>query len=639
MKQARMGKKRNLSFTVRLHDWFAERLWLSLLLCVFSAVLVPFVYQVLIEFVRIGSVSGTFAYVLSHWKQMLLGWIVLVLVWMILLLLSLRPAVPAGVMGCVLFVGGMANLFKLSYRGNPVVPRDLVILKDAAVIMGELELRFTREMYLFVAVVIVVTMSCSLIRLPWPTNWKMLLRWGVKIVACVFCVGAISLYMNLFLWNEEKDERFGMKMAVTGYSTAYYSASFVTSFLYYLDDLFVSPPENYGQAVMETLAQEVMQADRAGGRKADILIVMAESWVDLQQAVPAQYSQDLLKNYREIAAEGISGYLLSESYGGGTSNIEFSALTGYSLSFLSEGSYPYSEYMDGPFNCYPMYLRRNNGAVTLAMHSYQRSFYGRPKAYAAMGFDCYLGMEDLPELEFVGEYVGERSFARRILDEYEQAAAQNPEQVFVHAVTMQNHIPYYGGIYSDEIRVKVQHDSMLPEEIALLETVATNVRDVDTALGEIVAYLRDCDRDVVLLVFGDHQTAISSENGLNVTEKYGAHLGAQGAEAVRQQYQTPFVMWSNFEQKAAQKEELLSTWMLLPLLTGEYNLDAPAWFDWLYSNKNTLRGYARNYAIDATGAMMVELTSEQQLVLNSMRLLQHDAIFGRKFAMEAMYGK
>src|SRR5699024_12103383 len=42
-----------------------------------------------------------------------------------------------------------------------------------------------------------------------------------------------------------------------------------------------------------------------------------------------------LKDYYAVADQTYSGKMLSQNYGGGTANIEFSALTGFSLSLLT----------------------------------------------------------------------------------------------------------------------------------------------------------------------------------------------------------------------------------------------------------------------------------------------------------------
>ena len=157
------------------------------------------------------------------------------------------------------------------------------------------------------------------------------------------------------------------------------------------------------------------EQDAEEQRQCDVFVVLLESFFELSNYEGAEYSEPLFENFDRIAAEGISGQMLSEKYGGGTSNIEFSVLTGFSNVLLPAGSVPYMEYVKEGMLCYPAYLKEQ-GYTLLALHPYQRQFYNRPAAYEAMGFDEFISREAFSEADVVGNYVGEQATLDKALE-------------------------------------------------------------------------------------------------------------------------------------------------------------------------------------------------------------------------------
>ena len=108
--------------------------------------------------------------------------------------------------------------------------------------------------------------------------------------------------------------------------------------------------------------------------------------------------------------------------------------------------------MHEDFASYPLYLRQQ-GYTNVAIHPYLRSFYDREDAYADMGFDSFYDMEDFADPTYAGDYISERVPSTSSLIPIKKRPAKTDGGVFIHTVTIQNHVSYTGGIYPDGYRV------------------------------------------------------------------------------------------------------------------------------------------------------------------------------------------
>lgn len=621
----------------RLRRWSSARPALCVLVSLLACLGLPLLYQALVEFTRIRSFTVTLTYLANRVPNLLLSWAALALLALLLTLLTRRPAVASGVLGVALATGGIANYLKLTYRDEPVVPSDLFILRDAATIGTDMKPAVTREMVVFALAVILLTAALSVVRLPWPGGGR---GWALRAAAALLVAVSLGVYMSRTIWNEKQMKERGLGCFSGNLADEYYRGSFVTMFLYLIQNLHIEPPAGYSQASVEGLAADMAeQAGTDGAAESatpDILILMSESWFDLERVIPGDYSQDLTANFDRLAAEGVSGYFLSEGYTGGTANIEFAALTGFCTDLLPEGSTAYSEFMHEDFASYPRYLKDQDYA-TLAIHPYLRSFYDRSHAYEDMGFDAFYDQDSFTDPVYAGDYISEASTVDKIIETYEQAVKEAGGGVFIHTVTIQNHVSYRAGTYPDGYRVTAQVEGLSEEETALLETVATNMRDIDRALGELADYLETVDREVIVLFFGDHQTSVSDDETVNVTEKAASYLGLPEPERAVEKHKVPFLIWSNRDKKAAVTEPLTTAYMLVPLLCAHYDAPEPAWMGWLHSTLPVCRGLARGFAIGPEGTAR-EPAGEDLALRDKLWTIQYDLMFGEEYSRPALYG-
>lgn len=608
-----------------------------------AALAMAYLYGCLCEYVRAGTLARTLPYLQRYWLQIAFGAAVTALLFLFFTLLTARPWVGNAAVGTVLCVMSWVSRQKLTYRGDPLLPKDLFAAADAANIARRMQLDIPHATRVFAAVVLIATLLLWPVRLPlraWAQKHRRprLVRAGVALAP----VAALALYFATVLYNEPLMLGFGIYLSRVSFADTYYRGSFVTSFCTQTASLFPMPaPDGYGEdGVADALALAPAAENGAGARRCDVFVVLLESYFFLDNYDTAVISEPLTTNFDRLKAEGISGQMLSSGYGGGTANIEFSVLSGYLNNFLPAGSFPYMEYVKDGFLCYPQYLKAQ-GYHTLAVHPYTNTYYNRNVAYPQMGIDTFVAEEAFSPADIVGEYTGEQATLGKTLELYRQAA-QDGAPVFVHVVTMQNHGPNLPGKYPASEQVTATTPEADASHNGSLTSIATGLRDIDAAIGAFCDALRGADRDAVVLFFGDHQASVNGSGGYNGNDLLGSIASYQALPADEQalrSHVTPYLMWANFETgHEGEDAGLLPSHMLLPVMLDAFNVTRPAWFDWLLAANRTLDALDYDLYFTAVPELLQKMSPEQQRVYKAEEMLQYDLMFGQQYAAGALYG-
>ena len=612
-----------------------KRRRLCLLLFLWSATLFPFTCQFLVEWVRLQNLKSALFYLPAHLPALLLGTLFVGALSLFFSLLTARPWVGAAVTGGTLFLGAYVNFYKLTYRGDPVLPKDIMITGDAAKVATELSIPPTFQMGCFFVFLSMSILLLFPIRLNAIRQLRLPVRLACAAGAALFC----AFYLTVVLWNETLQQKIGVDTNSFRPSESYENGSFATSFLIYTGAVSPKKPEGYSEQTVQQAAQRIPQQDQSSQRKPDIIVVMLESYYRLDNAEGATYDTNLTENYDNYAKEGIFGYYYSDKYSGGTEGMEFGALTGFSSSLLPTGSISYVEYVEGEFPCYPRFLSEN-GYETIALHPYDPTIYNRDEAYEAMGFDAFYSKEDFDNPEQHGTYIDDLSTAKKLIELYEEAT-KDGSNVFLHTVTMQNHIPNDPDEYPEDYKVKASLDGVDDYFVQSLSSVATGLRDADRMIGYLCDYFSKSDRDVVILFFGDHQTAIGDRDGEELLDQLDSFGRLSEAEQLVATHKVPYLMWSNFEDMGGQEIDGMPPYQLLAAMTDAYDLIRPGWFSFLAQSRQTMTGVNLGQAIGPDGSLsgkMEDAPEDWQALWRDQSLLQYDAMFGEGYAHQQMYG-
>lgn len=246
---------------------------------------------------------------------------------------------------------------------------------------------------------------------------------------------------------------------------------------------------------------------------------------------PAHRNAGILAN--AIAGAAVLACIVSNVTGGGTTNTEFEFLTGCSMANFGPGVYPYTVYDLSRAEGLPRQFSAL-GYATTAMHPQIGTNWNRVNAYSDLGFDRFLTIEDFEGSDTLRGHVTDRATYDKVLDVL--ASGSGPQ--FIFDVTMQNHSGYDTGLLGEE---DTTHLSIDGADDPLVDEYVSLIRHSDEDLEYFIERLRELDRPVVLVFFGDHQPYL--------TQGYNDlwYPGEDAAEHARRVYQTDYVVWANYD--------------------------------------------------------------------------------------------
>ena len=249
-----------------------------------------------------------------------------------------------------------------------------------------------------------------------------------------------------------------------------------------------------------------------------------------------------------------------------------------------------------------------------------------------MGFDKFLSEGDFTDSTYPRKlYISDMDLTEKIISEYE-SAGDSP--FFAFCVSMQNHASYgYWDKYEDPVRLVGEDKAELYEAlgkngVGALESYATGIYLADEALGALVDYFRDVDRETVIIFFGDHQPHLGDVN-LNLLGFNSAEYSSEKNTYLK--YSTPYIVWNNYGAGEAAVADM-SMYQLLPYTTEDLGLSRPAYFELLSDMRKTVAGHTTLLTLSPTGDLTRTTTEEQAKLLRDHWLVQYDNMFGKNFA-------
>ena len=612
-------------------------------------------FLVLTEWIARGTLNAdTFLqYIFPHAEAYLLAWGLLFLVWLALdWLTRFAPLATllSALLGCL---PATVDFYTLQLRGEPFLPWDLAQVSEAAGVASAAGIHVQTSMIFSAVLVLALTVGSFFLyrgrqKLPWVrrlVGFAASTAAACALVFGVFLQPAVTQALGILpdAWMQDRYYR-------------YYGV--VTSFLTNLTNLEIDKPESYSEEAIDAILDDVEAGEKyttspvypdsyAAQTPAEerveqptIIYVMDESYWDVSELEQYgfQFDTDVSANLHALQQSSAYGRVYSPSFGGGTCDVEFEALTGYSVSYLPNGSKPYQQHVTKPMFALPSYLK-TQGYQTAAVHCFWAKYWSRDTAYPNLGLDDFISLEDMHGVTKVRKHywtnglVTDDSMADQIIGKYEKMKASSDEPVFLHAVTMQNHTNYNKDNYPDDQRVKVlEHPAgMKASTVGALEDFATGIRDADAMMGKLTAYFSQVDEPVILVFWGDHYNPIDSNYDVYTTTGY-----ASDSSADPRLHQTTLLMWSNYSD-AQVDLGTIAAYDISPVMMNLYGLQQPLYFQFLNRQLRVAsRACTRGVTMNLDGTTTLEPTEFQQRWTQEHWMLQYDLMFGKGYALTRM---
>ena len=636
------------------HEHTAAALGVGLVRGIFPP-LAAGIFLVLTEWVARGEWTPEIwtEYIRPHYESYILSWMLLALIWAVVDTVTRLAPLATFVSGCAGLVPAAVNFYTLQLRGEPFLPWDLTQVKEAAGVAAAAGLKVQPGMVWAGGVLLALTVLSHFL---YRRRGRPALP--VRLVSIAASLAALlALVFGVFL-QPAVTQSFGIYPDAWMQDRYYRWYGVITGFMTNLTNLEIGEPEGYSEEAVNTLLDETEAAGaiRTGPNFPDsyaartdpaaiekeptIIYVMDESYWDVSELEQygVTFDTDVSPNLHALQQTSAYGKVYSPSFGGGTCDVEFEALTGHSVGFLPSGCKPYQQHVTRPMFALPSYLK-DRGYQTAAVHCYYAKYWSRNTAYPNLGFDDFVSLEDMRGVEKVRGYywkgglVTDASMGEQIIGEYERLKAASDAPVFLHAVTMQNHTNYNAANYPDDQRVHITSApaGLKASTVGALEDFATGVRDADALLGQLVSYFSQVDEPVILVFWGDHYNPIDS--GYDV---YTATGYASADSADPRLHQTTLLMWSNYSNYQVDLGTI-AAYEISPVMMDLFGLEQPLYFQYL--NRQLRYGYRSctgGVTVGWDGAASCGLTPRQQSWREKHWLLQYDLMFGDGYAAGRM---
>ncbi|MGX7205150.1 sulfatase-like hydrolase/transferase [Enterococcus pingfangensis] len=506
---------------------------------------------------------------------------------------------------------GSANSLKMNYRMEPIYPDDLKMIIEFGMIRDIVGLP------LFLLFLLLIAAGACVVFFSWKKSLKLgkKQQW-IRIVGFVL-TSSLLLYVGSFNQQANLLRKAYNKTALwIPYSQKmnYYNTGFIGGFLYNLPVDAMEKPKNYSKAKVKEVVDEYQAEKESAAEKPNIVYVMSESFSDPQRLKGLEIlGGDPLQDYRSVAEQTYSGQMLSQNYGGGTANIEFEALTGFSMAlFNAQMTTPYTMLVP-EFDSFPSLVGtlKKRGYETTAIHPYNTSMYKRKDVYQTFGFDQFLDektMKYTAKLEN-NPYISDESAYKEILAQLKDKTPQ-----FLHLVTMQTHMPYEDK-YADLPYIAKGDNSSADR--SYLQDIAYS----SEALKNFLEKLDKLPERTLVVFWGDHLPGIYSDTIQSANQGYRLH-------------ETEFLMYDNRHELTAQ-QVTTSPFYFAADLFQQGQLQMTGFQNLLVALQKELPAFEKGmYYQSGQWGKEARLNKAQEKIYQAYQLIQYDVTAGEQYSLQ-----
>ncbi|MCD8151472.1 MAG: LTA synthase family protein, partial [Clostridiales bacterium] len=494
------------------------------------------------------------------------------------------------IVNIALFVWSLINYFVELFRGTPFIPSDIVTIGTGMEVADgytyELSWNIILGSIIFFLIYLINKHSVNV--KPKKLKFKLLSRFAA---AGYLAVVLISFFFTDFSTNT------GYKPDFWNQARGYHKTGSFFNFCLNTKYLIVQKPSGYDAASVEDSLEEVLAeagvdpdsdtsiniltgendyTASADGEYPNIIFIMNESWSDLSHLGDLETNKEYMPFINSLTENTIKGYVTVPVFGAGTSNSEYEALTGNSISFLPAGCNVYQSYLKDETPSLVSTLSTLGYSLT-AYHPYYGSGWNRETVYPLLGFDDFVSIEDFIDEDIIDTYKannsvleyealleeryedGDEMLLRRFISDsydykmveemYEESDEDEP--FFIFNVTMQNHGGYtvsYSNFYQQI------YATNLSTEYKKANRYLSLVKETDSAFEELVEYFSEVDEPTIICMFGDHYPSLGDDF---YEELMGVDsLDNLTTEQEMSRYETPFIIWANYDIEEAEVENI-----------------------------------------------------------------------------------
>ncbi|MBP3041044.1 LTA synthase family protein [Bacillaceae bacterium Marseille-Q3522] len=568
----------------------------------------------------------TMQWVIDNTRLYLAGVLYLLFVFLLTFALIGNIYISSLLTSFFLTIIGFIHYQKLHIRVEPLYPADYSQfgqLKEVIPMISE----YISLLQILVAIVIFLVLGLAVYFLP-KVKTALWMR-ALLLLFAITMVYSFTYYPKTFM--KAFAERANVEIVKWNQLENYSSNGFLFGFISNLQNDSFEKPEDYTKEKVLETAEKYQHHPAAGengsGQTPNIVFLMSETFWDPTR-LNLQFSEDPLKHFRELASRNSSGYVLSPVFGGATANVEFEALTGFSTAFLKVGSIPFQDFVARK-DFIPTIVSdlENKGYRSLAIHPYHGVFYKRNHVYRTFGIDKFLDMETMKhQKKAPASVISDESLSYEIIDNIKM----EKHPLFIHAVSMQNHMPYNEGAYEEN---KINITGLSEDSTKPLEVYTEGIRRSDEALQLLADQLEQLDEPTVVVMWGDHLPVL----GANLVVYKEAGYDDPDPDINNRKYsETPLLIYSNYELEH-KNLETISAFYLGPIVYELSGLAKPPYYHLLDELREELAVIKADLKLDNEQQVIKKLSKRQQQLFDDYKLLGYDLLIGKQYSLDLLF--
>ena len=558
-----------------------------------------------------------------HTEKFLLACLVLLMIF--LFLVAVLGSFLFGTFFYLVGIGilGYANYLKMTYRQEPIYPDDLKMIKEFGLLK---DMTGTISFYLLAGMILlVVAGGCWAIYRSFKKDKKFQAIRVITLFTTIFALIYISHFNNP---NNLLRKAYNKTALWIPYSQKmnYYNTGFIGGFLYNLKIDPMEKPKGYSEEKIKEITSHYQKlADEknktASEEQPNIIYVMSESFSDPSRLNGVEITGDPLADYYAVADKTYSGQMLSQNYGGGTANIEFEALTGFSMGlFNAQLTTPYTMLVP-KMNQLPSIVStlKDQNYHTTAIHPYNTSMYKRKDVYEVLGFDEFISENTMTYTDTIEDnpYISDASAYQEVMD----LLKEDDTPQFIHLVTMQTHMPYDGKYQQLEYTAKTEDNS----GISSLENYLQDISYSSQSLKAFTEELKKLSRRTLVVFWGDHLPGIYSDTIQNSNEKHTLH-------------ETQFLMFDSQGELEKTEAPVTSPFYFAADLMNQTNQQTTGFYQLLLALQNELPAFERElYYQEGQWHREAQLNKKQAELYQAYEMIQYDIVSGEKYSLQTNF--
>ncbi|MEX1593300.1 LTA synthase family protein [Enterococcus sp. C3] len=556
-----------------------------------------------------------------HTEKFFLACLVLLII--LIFLIALAGSVPLGSLTYVVTIGvlGFANYMKMSYRQEPIYPDDLKMITEIG-LLKDMTGTMLFTMILAAAGTVLGLFCWYMFRSLKKGRRFQLIRLTTLLVA----IGLLGYISNFNNPDNLLRKAYNKTALWIPYSQKmnYYNTGFIGGFLYNLKVEPMDEPEGYSKAKIKEITEKYQKlADEKNKaveeESPNIVFVMSESFSDPSRLNGVEVSGEPLADYYEVADQTYSGNMLSQNYGGGTANIEFEALTGFSMAlFNAQLTTPYTMLVP-KMDQLPSIVSALNAQSyqTTAIHPYNTSMYKREDVYQTLGFDQFISERTMTYTDTIenNPYISDESAYKEVMTLLKEEKAPQ----FIHLVTMQTHMPYNGKYDRLGYSAEISDGSGTLD----LENYLQDISYSSAALKQFTEELKNLSRRTLVVFWGDHLPGIYSDTIQAKNDKQTLH-------------ETQFLMFDSKGklEKQTTQDAITSPFYFAANLMEQTNQTTNGFYQLLLSLEQELPAFERElYYQNGQWYKEAQFNRSQQEIYDEYQLIQYDIVAGKQYSL------